>query len=381
VSATMKLRKFAHVDPMLLMAVVGLLALGTVMIFSASSLAAADHFGDSAYYLKRHLTWTLLGGVLFCVVFLINHRVLRSLALPGLIGIGVLLLITAVTSLGVEAKHATRWLSLGGFTFQPSEFAKPIIVIYVARYIAKKGTDLGDLKRGLLPLLLTVGAVLVLILKQPDFGTAVALAAVVFIMLFVGQARWTHLVGLAGMAAVGGYFLIHGAVYRQRRLLAFLDPWKDPRGSGFQIIQSFIAFQQGGLQGQGLGDGTQKLLYLPEAHTDFIFSVIAEELGLLGCLLVITLFGVIVVQGLRLAIRIQDTFASQVALGLTALIGIQGLLNMAVVMSLVPTKGLTLPLVSYGGSSLIATLLSVAVLLSLSSTVAMSTSMAKKRVS
>jgi cell division protein FtsW len=197
-------------------------------------------------------------------------------------------------------------------------------------------------------------------------------------MLFVGQARAWHLGALAAAGAAAGWALIQGAAYRRNRILAFLDPWRDPQGSGFQIIQSFVAFDRGGFQGQGLGDGMQKLHYLPEAHTDFIFSVIAEELGVWGTVSVIVLFLLLVVRGLTIANRIREPFARQLAFGLTAMIGFQALFNMAVVTGLVPTKGLTLPLVSYGGSSLVSTMLSLAILFSLSSTVTVARTMARR---
>jgi cell division protein FtsW len=366
-------------DPVLLSSALGLLVFGTIMVYSASSITAVESFNDSAYYLKRHVLSAGLGLTGLVLALLVNVRWLRLSSLPGLIAIGALLLATAVTSYGTEAKHATRWLTFHGFTFQPSEFAKPLLILYVAAYLAKKGDGIRDFFKGLLPLLATVGAILLLILRQPDFGTAVVLAVCVFVMLFVARARLWHLGLLASVALSGAFFLIQGAAYRRQRILAFLNPWEDSKGSGFQIIQSFVAFQRGGLQGQGLGDGTQKLFYLPEAHTDFIYSVIAEELGILGCMAVIALFVCIVVQGLRLALQIRDTFGSQVALGLTTLVGAQAIVNMAVVTALVPTKGLTLPLVSYGGSSLIATLVSVGILLSLSSTIARTGRMARRR--
>jgi cell division protein FtsW len=205
------------------------------------------------------------------------------------------------------------------------------------------------------------------ILQQPDFGTTVTIATVLFLMFYVAGARWQHLLGLASVGIAAGAFLILSADYRRKRLFSFLNPWADPKGDGFQMVQSFIAFERGGVTGQGLGDGTQKLLYLPEAHTDFIFSVIGEELGFLGCLVVVLLFFIIMVQGIRLATRIQDPFASMVTFGLTCMITLQSLFNMGVVTGLLPTKGLTLPLVSYGGSSLIATMFSLGMMLSLSS--------------
>ncbi|MFH1018025.1 MAG: putative lipid II flippase FtsW [Pseudomonadota bacterium] len=373
-----RLRKLRHIDPVLFLSALALLGLGTVMVYSSSSLVAADRFGDNLYYLKHHLAYAALGFAAMGTLFFVNIRGLRRLALPALGLAALALAVTALTSAGVSAKSATRWLSIGGITVQPAEFAKPLIVLYIASYLSRRGEGIRDFRRGLLPLLVTLGILFLLILRQPDFGTCVVIAATAFLMLFVGRARLWHMAAL-GLSSMGaGLVLIQGAAYRRRRLLAFLDPWKDPAGSGFQIIQSFVAFNRGGMVGAGLGDGAQKLLYLPEAHTDFIFSVIAEELGIWGSIGVIILFLFLVVRGLQLALRIREPFASELAYGLTVMIGIQALMNMAVVMGLTPTKGLTLPLVSYGGSSLVATMASVGILLSLASTVSLSKKMARK---
>ncbi|MEZ4819351.1 MAG: putative peptidoglycan glycosyltransferase FtsW [Bdellovibrionota bacterium] len=269
----------------------------------------------------------------------------------------------------MEAKHATRWLSLGGFRFQPSEMIKPWFILFTAGYIERMGPKIQSFKQGLLPLLCMQGFVLLLILKQPDFGTTVTIGSVLILMVFVAGAKLEHLLALVGSGLITMAYLIFSTEYRRKRFFSFLNPWADPQGDGFQMIQSLIAFERGGLAGQGLGDGTQKLLYLPEAHTDFIFSVIGEELGFIGCAAVVILFFIIMVQGIRLSIRIQDQYASILAMGITVLISLQGLFNMGVVMGLLPTKGLTLPLVSYGGSSLISTMFSLGLLLSLSSSI------------
>ncbi len=375
---SLRFRKLRHIDPVLSLSALGLLGLGTVMVYSSSSLVAADRFGDNLYYLKHQLMYAILGLAVMGTLFFINIRGLRKLALPALGLVALALAVTALTSAGVSVKSATRWLTIGGITVQPSEFAKPLIVLYIASYLSKRGEGIRDFRKGLLPLLLTLGILLLLILKQPDFGTCVVIAVTAFLMLFMGRARLWHLAALALGGLTSGYCLILGAAYRRRRLLAFMDPWKDPAGSGFQIIQSFVAFHRGGIVGAGLGDGIQKLQYLPEAHTDFIFSVIAEELGVWGSIGVIVLFLFLVVRGLQLALRIREPFASELAYGLTVMIGVQALMNIAVVMGLIPTKGLTLPLVSYGGSSLVATMAAVGILLSLASTVSLSSKMARK---
>lgn len=337
------------------------------MIYSSSSLMAQERFGDHLFYLKRHGVMLGVGFVAMMVGIMLPLRWISRATLP-MYGLCVMLLVLVIfSSLGEEAKHATRWIRLGGVRFQPSELIKPWFVIFTAGYLSRMGTKITKLKEGLLPLLVIQLVVLLLVLRQPDFGTTVTMGSVLFLMLYVAGARLQHLLVLMGTGMVSMVYLIFSADYRRRRFLSFLNPWADPKGDGFQMIQSLIAFERGGVTGQGLGDGTQKLLYLPEAHTDFIFSVIGEELGLVGCMFVIFLFALIMVQGIRLSIRIQDTFASYLTLGLTSMISIQALFNMGVVLGLLPTKGLTLPLVSYGGSSLISTMFSLGLLLSMSS--------------
>ncbi|MCB0308213.1 MAG: putative lipid II flippase FtsW [Bdellovibrionales bacterium] len=372
------LRKLTNVDSVLLLSVLGLTALGVIMIYSASSPLAGDKYGDHMFFLKKHMFWLCVAFVALIVGFSLKPQFLKIVALPTLAAVTILLILTKV--FGDTANYARRWITLGPLTMQPSEFAKPVILIYAAAYLSKKGEKLKQFSIGMLPLLCTTGAVLSLILAQPDFGTTVTLGTIIMLMMFVAGVPLRQLFCVVILAGSGISYLMMEASYRKKRILAFLDPWNDPKGSGFQIIQSFIAFKRGGFQGQGLGDGTQKLLYLPEAHTDFIYSVIAEELGVLGSLLVIFLFSCIVVQGMRLSLRIKDSFASLVAFGLTSMIGIQALLNMAVTMALVPTKGLTLPFVSYGGSSLVSLFGVIGILLSLSSSVNVSGRMARRTI-
>lgn len=363
----MNSHRFRYLDPILLGAILLLICIGTVMVYSSSSLMASENFSNHAYFLKRHLMMLGLGFVAMFTALLLPLHVVKKISLPVfLICIGFLIVVVA-TSFGVEAKHATRWVNLGGFRFQPSEMIKPWFILFTAGYIERMGPKIQNFKEGLLPLLVMAGFVLLLILKQPDFGTTVTIGSVMILMIFVAGAKIEHLGALIGTGMLGMVYLIFSAEYRRKRFFSFLNPWADPKGDGFQMIQSLIAFERGGVSGQGLGDGTQKLLYLPEAHTDFIFSVIGEELGFLGCATVVILFFVIMVQGIRLSIRIQDQYASVLAFGITVLISIQSLFNMGVVMGLLPTKGLTLPLVSYGGSSLISTMFCLGLLLSMSS--------------
>ncbi len=380
-STNVKKSKLMHADSMIILSTFCLILFGTVMVYSASTSIAAENFGGNLYFLKKHLLMLFLGTIGMFVAFVTPIQFLKKQAFPLLVIIFILLLFVTFSSFGVEAKHATRWLSIGGLKFQPSEFAKPVVILFVASYIDRVGRKLEKFVEGLLPILTIVGTICLVLLKQPDFGTAVTIGLTAFAMLFVAKARMKHILILLSSGMIAGYFLVMNVAYRRDRVLSFLDPWSDPQGKGFQIIQSFIAFKRGGLRGQGLGDGTQKLLYLPEAHTDFIYSVIAEEIGFLGCAAVIVLFAILVFRGMRLSLRIKDTFGSMLALGLSTLLGIQAFFNMAVVMGLLPTKGLTLPFVSYGGSALITNMFCVGLLLSLSATVGSGEHMAKRKIS
>jgi len=366
----MKRLHFKYIDPLLLGSSLMLICIGLIMVYSSSNLMAAENFSNHMFYLERHIVMLAMGCIAMMMAMMMPLHMLKKLSLPILLICVVLLGMVVLTSFGVEAKHATRWVRIAGFRFQPSELIKPWFILFVAGYLERMGPKIQDWKAGLAPLCLMAGVLLLLIYKQPDFGTAVTIATVTLMMIFVSGAKIKHMIFLClSTGALMGY-LIFSADYRRRRFLSFLNPWADPQGDGFQIIQSLIAFERGGLMGQGLGDGTQKLLYLPEAHTDFIFSVIGEEIGLMGCAVVVILFFLIMVQGIRLAIRIQDQYASLLAFGITILISIQAIFNMGVVMGLLPTKGLTLPLVSYGGSSLISTMFCLGMLLSLSSSIA-----------
>jgi cell division protein FtsW len=271
-----------------------------------------------------------------------------------------------IPGIGVVRGGARRWLTLGGFAFQPAELAKLSLVLYLAHSLAKKSDRITTFSVGVLPHLVVGGVFLGLIVMEPDLGTAVTLGLLLFLMLFVAGAKTWHLalIGLSALPVVA--FAVMGAEYRMRRLLTFLDPWQDASKSGFQIIQSYIAFGSGQLWGRGLGESRQKLFYLPEAHTDFIFSVIGEEMGLIGALAVLALFAVIIMRGLRLAGKIEDPFSRHLAFGLTTLLALQALIHMSVVMGLMPTKGLVLPFISYGGSAMVINLIEAGILLSLS---------------
>jgi cell division protein FtsW len=358
----------ARYDRLLMAAIALLVCIGIVMVYSASSIYSKEKFQDQYFFITKHLFFVFLG--LGCLVagMKINLEILRKLSYPLLAISFLTLVFVLVSGSGVlRAKSASRWINLGYFSFQPSEMAKLAVVIFLATYASKMGENIESFKKGFLPLLMVPMVLLLLILKQPDFGTAVTIGIVVFIVMFVSGVRLSFLICTVLVAIPPLVFLVARSGYRMRRILAFLDPWKDPQGTGFQIIQSFIAFANGGLLGEGLGDGKQKLLYLPEAHTDFIFSVIGEELGFIGVIGIVALFVIFIWRGLAISIRLRDSFCSYLAVGITSMVGLQALINMGVSMGLLPTKGLTLPFISYGGSSLLIIMFSSGLLLNLSS--------------
>jgi len=290
-----------------------------------------------------------------------------KLAYPLLLISFSLLILLFIPGIGHKVGGATRWLRWGGFSFQPSELAKFSLAVYLAYSMSKKGSNMGSFSKGFLPHILIAGAFMLLIVLQPDLGTAVIMGCWFLIVLFVGGVKFTQLSLSIILSAPFVVWLIWSADYRLKRLWAFIHPWDDPQGVGFQIIHSFLAFGSGGIFGTGLGNSKQKLFYLPEPHTDFVFSIAAEELGFIGVIVIIILFGILIMRGIKIALNATDLYSSYLALGLTCLIGLQVMVNMAVVMGLLPTKGLTLPLISYGGSSLVLNLLSIGILLSISS--------------
>jgi cell division protein FtsW len=278
----------------------------------------------------------------------------------------VLLVLVLVPSFGSAAKGARRWMHIGPINIQPAELTKFVVVIYVSAYISKKQDQLTKFARGLLPPLIILGVLSALILLEPDMGTVVVMGLVVVTLLFLAGARIQHLALLSLCALPAVAALIFGSSYRRQRLMTFLSPWKNASDSGFQITQSFLAFGSGGSFGVGLGEGKQKLFFLPEAHTDFVLALIGEELGLIGSIAIVLLFGLFVIKGFQIAGRARSAFGRHLAMGITMLVGMQALVNAGVVTGLLPTKGLTLPFVSYGGSSLVANLFGVGILLSIS---------------
>jgi len=353
-------------DHTLLMVTVTLALIGLVMVFSASAIVAGNRFHDSGFFLKRQVAWLAFGFLLLHLTSRIDYTLWKKLSVPILGCMVVLLVMVLVPSLGVAAKGARRWLRAGLISIQPAELAKLVAVIYLAAYLTKKEGKIKFFQSGLLPALMVIGVLSGLILLEPDLGTVVVIGFVTVGLCFLAGAKISHLLGLALCAIPVVLVLVLGSGYRRQRLLTFLAPWKDASDTGFQITQSFLAFGSGGPFGVGLGEGKQKLFFLPEAHTDFVLALIGEELGLAGTATVILLFAVFVWRGFQIAARARVPFGRYLGMGITLLIGMQALVNAAVVTGLLPTKGLTLPFVSYGGSSLVVSLLGVGVLLNIS---------------
>lgn len=353
-------------DPFLLTGIALILAVGLVMLTSASYIIAAGKFGDGFYYAKKQGLAALIGLTIMYGFSLVNPSFWKQAAYP-LMGIGmILILLVFVPGIGVELGGSHRWLRLPfGMYLQPSEFMKYALITFIAASLAKKGDSIRAFAIGFLPHVLIMGVVVFFILMQPDFGTAVIITVVGFLMLFVAGVRLQHLLGCAILCLPFLFLVATSADYRISRLKSFMDPWVDPLNTGFQIIQSLVAFGCGGFWGVGIGKGIQKLFYLPQPHTDFIFSVIGEELGLVGVVSLIVLFYLIICRGLVVAIRSRDEFQRYLAFGITCLIGLQALVNMAVAMGVLPTKGLPLPLVSLGGTSMVMNLAGLGILMAI----------------
>ncbi len=348
------------------MTVVVLICIRIAMIYSSTSVYAQQLMGNSFYFLIRHLLFLSIGMVFVFLIMAVDYRELRKLAKPFLL-LGILSLIfVLIPGIGKESNGARRWFQIGTFNFQPSEFVKVIMLIYVSDFLARKQNKIRDFKEGFLPLMMVLAPVCALIVKQPDLGNSISIAVIMLVLMFVAGARFKHL-GLILLAALPLVcFLIVKAPYRVARIMAFLDPWEDSLGIGFQLTQSQIALGSGGLLGVGLGRSIQKLFYLPAAHTDFILSIIGEELGFLGTFTIVGLFVFLVWQGSQIAKRTTDDFGYFLSTGIVAMIGLQAVVNIGVSIGALPTKGLPLPFVSYGGSALISNLIALGLLLNIS---------------
>ncbi len=343
----------------------GFVSLGLVLIYSTSSVFSMREYGSQYHFFFRQVAFALLGLCCLAVLALGDYRDLRPYAGWILAGSGLLLLLVWVPGLGRVIRGARRWIDLGPVNFQPSELLKVTLVLYLAERLSRKGTR-EALEGSLREYLLVWAAALPfigLVLVQRDLGSPVILVLLVLLLLFLAGARLRHLVLSLGAAAAGAGLLCLDP-QRWERLLCYRDPWRDPFGSSYQLVQSLISLGKGGLLGVGLGNGTQKLFYLPDAHTDFIFAVMGEEVGLVGCYVFLLLFLLFIVTGVRIALRAPDLFGLLLACGLTFLIGIQMVMNVGIVIGMLPTKGMTLPFVSYGGSALMVTLAAVGLLIS-----------------
>ena len=348
----------------LLFPVLLLVGMGIVMVYSASSALALKKFGSDYFFLKRQALFSLIGIVVLVCFSYIPFRLYRVFTYPALL-LGFLMLAAVFTGWGVTAGGSSRWLQIGLLRFQPSELARMALVIYLAYSMSKKDELLRDFYVGFLPHMLVLGLFLLLLMAQPDFGSVVIFAVLTGIMLFVGGCRISHLVGVVLLLAPMIWLFMHQAEYRVRRLMSFWDPWQHSADEGYQIVHSFMAFGTGGITGAGIGKGYQKLFYLPEPHTDFIFSVIGEELGLIGVMIVIVLYGIMLMRGIRIARHAQDRFGAFLAMGITVAIGLQVCINMGVTLGLLPTKGLTLPFLSYGGTSLLINMAAMGIMMNI----------------
>jgi cell division protein FtsW len=354
-------------DYILLLTTLSLIMIGTVMIYSSSSIMAMERFKDGLYFLKKQLFFVLVGMITMLIFAKISYHQLRKWAYPAILLSAFLLSLLLVPHVGIRAGGATRWLKMGFFSFQVTEMVKVAMVIFLAHFLTRKSNLLKEFKRGVLVPLLIAAFLVGLILLEPDFGAAAIIAIILMLMLYVSGTRVIHLLGLVAiLAPVGIWLLIHKS-YRLERLITFLNPWKDPQNSGFQIIQSLLSFGSGGPFGVGIGDGMQKLFYLPEPHTDFILSIIAEECGFIGVLIVIFLFTLLVLRGFMISFKAPDLFSTLLAAGLTMLLALEAFINIGGVMGLIPLKGLALPFLSYGGTSLIMSLIIVGILMNIAS--------------
>lgn len=353
-------------DPRILLSAIALTCLGLVMVYSASSVMATTRYGDGFFFFRKQLLFALLGIVGMFGMTRLDYLLLKRCA--GwilLIGI-VLLLLVFIPGIGGKAKGASRWIRLFGFGFQPSEFAKPALIVFMAYSLEKNRDKLDRFVGGFIPYMMILAVLIAILVFQRDLGAALTLFAIATGMLLLAGTRVHYVLSVILLFIPFIVYLIVNEGYRLRRWVAFLNPWEHRQDSGFQIVQSMIGFGNGGIVGQGLGLGKQKLFFLPEAHTDFILAVIGEELGLLAVLTVIALFALFVHRSLQVATHAPDTFGRFLAYGIALMIGLESFVNVAVTTGLAPTKGLALPFISYGGSSLMMTLMSTGILLSVS---------------
>jgi cell division protein FtsW len=333
------------------------------MIYSSSSILAWESRGDCFYFFKKQLLWSLFGGIALILGWGVNYKAWQKVSRLLVLGGIALLVMTLTPKFGREAYGARRWLSVFGFSFQPVEFVKIALVVYTADLLSRKK----EIRtQTLLPLLILLGVISLLLLLQPNLGSVLIISLIVIILLIVGGMKMRYLVGLLLASLPFLYFLIWRVEYRRARILAFLNPWEDPYNKGYQVIHSLIALGSGGLFGRGLGESREKLFYLPQSHTDFIFSIIGEEIGFLGSILIIGLFMMLFFCGVKIALSVNDPFGTLLAFGITSMITLQALINISIATGMLPVAGLPLPFLSFGGSSLLCNMASVGVLLNIS---------------
>ncbi|PLS16592.1 stage V sporulation protein E [Bacillus sp. M6-12] len=358
--------KKSNPDFILIIVTLSLLAVGLIMVYSASAIWATYKFEDSFFFAKRQLLFAGAGVIAMFFIMNVDYWTWRTYAKVLVIACFVLLVLVLVPGIGMERNGSRSWIGVGAFSIQPSEFMKLAMIAFLAKYLSDRQKLITSFKKGLVPSLSLVFLAFAMIMLQPDLGTGTVMVGTCIAMIFISGARVSHFAFLGLLGVAGFVGLVLSAPYRMKRITSFLDPWQDPLGSGFQIIQSLYAIGPGGLFGLGLGQSRQKFFYLPEPQTDFIFAILLEELGFIGGTFVILLFGLLLWRGIRIALGAPDLYGSFLAVGIISMVAIQVMINIGVVTGLMPVTGITLPFLSYGGSSLTLMLMAIGVLLNIS---------------
>lgn len=359
-----KLRNIWDFDLFILLLLISLF--GLMMVYSSSFTFAILEYGDATHFFKKQLTWVMVGFTVFIITSFIPYKLYGKYVAYMVFGVIILLILVLIPSIGVERNFARRWLEIGPMLFQPSEIAKLVMIIYFAKVYTNKQDKIHDFFRGVMPPLIMLAIVFFLITQQPDLGTALSLIVSCGAILLISGARWYHLAGLVTIAVLGVVTLAFSADYRVERMTSFINPFADPAGDGFQLINSYIAISTGGFTGMGLGNSVQKLGYLPEAHTDFIMAIIVEELGLFGVIAVISFYVLLLLKGFNIFKKTPDYFGKLLAFGVIVLVSFQAVLNLASVSGLMPITGITLPFISYGGTSILVMFISMGILMNIS---------------
>ncbi|WIF94752.1 stage V sporulation protein E [Caminicella sporogenes] len=354
-----------NIDFSLMITTFILVVIGIIMVFSSSAYYSLNKFQDSFYFLKKDLMWALIGTGAMFFTMNFDYKKLRKYSFPAFL-ISIILLILVLTPLGISINGARRWLGVGSITFMPGEISKLCVILFVANSLSNNIKNIKSFFKGIFPYLLIIGLYFSLIIFQPNLSTAGTISLIIMAMLFVAGMRWIHMIFL-GSCGVGLLIvMIILAPYRMKRVVGFLDPFADPKGTGYQVIQSLLALGSGGIFGVGLGKSIQNKLYIPEPQNDFIFATIGEELGFIGCITVILLFLFLIWRGIRIAINAPDIFGCLVATGITSMIAIQVMINIAVATSSMPVTGVPLPFISFGGNALVIFMAAIGILLNIS---------------